>query len=314
MKHRGHTLGSALERLCQAAPDEILLVAPFIKASAFARLLKSVPKTTRLNCVTRWRPADIMARATDLEVFRIIDEHGGTLWLRQDLHAKYFRGDDNVLIGSANLTNTALGWSSNPNLEILLNANLKENGLEEFEKTLFEAAVCVDENLYKTFLESADNWKLNVHLEDHQNVLVEETFPYEPQLRLESWIPACRSPADLFRVYQPSETELLPTETFQSGKHDLAILQPPLGLPKDEFKGVIAVSLLAIPIFNSIDRFVIKPRRFGEVREYLQQKFSLSHEESTRAWQTIIRWIRHFLPERYEYNKPNYSEIILRKS
>lgn len=314
MKHRGHTLGTALEQLCQAASDEILLVAPFIKASAFARLLKSIPITTRLNCVTRWRAADIMAGATDLEVFRIIDEHGGTLWLRQDLHAKYFRGDDNVLIGSANLTNAALGWSSNPNLEILLNANLKENGLEEFEETLLEAAVCVDENLYQTFLESADNWKLDTRLEDHLDVLVEEAFPYEPQLRLESWIPACRSPADLFRAYQPSETELLPTETFQSGQHDLAILQPPLGLTKDEFEGVIAVSLLAIPLFNSIDQFVVRPRRFGEVREYLQQEFSLSHEESTRAWQTIIRWIRHFLPERYEYNKPNYSEIIVRKS
>lgn len=314
MKHRGHTLGSALERLCQTASDEILLVAPFIKASAFARLLKSIPQTTRLNCVTRWRPADIMSGATDLEVFQIVDTHRGTLWLRQDLHAKYFRGDDNVLIGSANLTNSALGWSSNPNLEILVNVNLKENGLEEFEKTLFEAAVCVDENLYQTFLESADNWKLDAYLEDHQDILVEETFSYEPQLRLESWIPACRSPADLFRVYQPSESEVIPTETAQSEKHDLAILQPPLGLTTDEFKGVIAVSLLAIPIFNSIDRFVIKPRRFGEVREYLQEEFSLSHEESTRAWQTIIRWIRHFLPERYEYNKPNYSEIILRKS
>lgn len=314
MKHQGLTLGSALERICQEASDEVLLVAPFVKASALARLLESISETAKLTCVTRWRPADIMAGVSDLEVFSIIDGHGGTLWLRQGLHAKYFRGDDNVLVGSANLTDSALGWSSNPNLELLINVDLRENGLEEFEKTLFKAAVQVDKNLYETFLESADNWKLSAHLEDHRDVLLEETFSFEPRLNLESWVPSCRSPADLFRVYQPFGSEVIPTETLRAGKLDLAILRPPLGLTADEFKGVIAASLLAIPIFNSIDRFVIEPRRFGEVREYLQQEFALSHEESTRAWQTIIRWIRHFLPERYEYNKPNYSEIILRKS
>lgn len=314
MEHRVNTPGHALEKLCRVASEEILLVAPYIKASACARLLASIPKTIELNCVTRWRPADIMAGVSDLEVFRVVDKHGGNFWLRQDLHAKYFRGDENVLLGSANLTSTALGWSPKPNLELLIDTNLEMEGLQDFENTLFEAAIQVDENLYKTFSETAKNWKLNAPLENHQDVVLEEYVFSNPQLRLECWIPACRSPADLFRIYQPFEADFLPTETLQSGKLDLAILQPPPRLTADQFKNVIAVSLLATPVFNAIDRFIIEPRRFGEVREYLQQKLSLSYEQAGRAWQTLIRWMRCFLLERYDYKKPNYSEIIVRKS
>ena len=77
MEHRGDTPGSALEKLCREASEEVLLVAPYIKASACRRLLMSIPKTLKLNCVTRWRPADIAAEVSDLEVFRIVNEHGG---------------------------------------------------------------------------------------------------------------------------------------------------------------------------------------------------------------------------------------------
>ena len=314
MEYRVGTPGSALEKLCRGASEEVLLVAPYIKASVLARLLASIPITIELDCVTRWRPADIMAGVSDLEVFRIVDEHGGKFWLRQDLHAKYFRGDEHVLLGSANLTSTALGWSSKPNLELLINANLKMEDLKDFENILFEAAVQVDENLYTTFRDSAKNWKLDAPPANHQDILLEEYLFSKPQLRLKSWMPACRSPADLFSIYQPSEADFLPTETLQSGNLDLAILQPPPRLTAEEFKNVIAVSLLAIPVFNVIDRFVTEPRRFGEVREHLQQELSLSYEQAGRAWQTLIRWIRYFLPERYEYKKPNYSEIIVRKS
>lgn len=42
--------------------------------------------------------------------------------LHPSLHAKFYRIDDVVLIGSANLTSSAMGWSQQPNLEILCQA------------------------------------------------------------------------------------------------------------------------------------------------------------------------------------------------
>jgi len=42
------------------------------------------------------------------------------LYIRQDLHAKFFAADDRCLVGSANVTSAALGWREPANLELLI--------------------------------------------------------------------------------------------------------------------------------------------------------------------------------------------------
>ena len=73
--------------------------------------------------VTRWRPAEIAAGLSDLEVFDIANERPRTeVRLSHSLHAKLYVADDRCLVGSANLTAAALGWRQDSNLEILIPA------------------------------------------------------------------------------------------------------------------------------------------------------------------------------------------------
>ncbi len=305
------TPGTDLLHLCSASSSEVFLVAPFIKTVALKRLLKNLTATAALKCVTRWHSEEIASGVCDLEVFNIVSDHGGSLWLRQDLHAKYYRGDSIVFVGSANLTDSGLGWSAMPNFELLIPVQLPDNVVSEFEHKLFESAVQVDQDLYEMFQRVASDW--NSDCKPPISSIYSASMSTAP-VPLIDWIPGLRNPSDLFKIYQSDFVDNMPITTRTVGESDLLILRPLPGLNLDEFNKTIGATLLTTPIFNSVDRFISDSRRFGEVRNFLQNQLVLEYHDATRAWQTIIRWLRHFLPERYEYIRPNYSEIIVRKS
>lgn len=143
-------LGTELSKLCAEADKELLLVAPFIKASVIERLLDKISPAVSLKCITRWFPEEIVAGVSDLEVWNLIQNlPNSSLWLRPDLHAKYYRADNRCLIGSANLTGKALGWSNCPNLELLVNLSADEPAIKTFEIELLKACVQVDECLFE---------------------------------------------------------------------------------------------------------------------------------------------------------------------
>ena len=300
--------GDALLDLCRNTQRELVLVAPFIKTAALDGLLTSLGDDVRLECITRWRPAEIAAGVSDLAVFSILDERGGTLWLRQDLHAKYFRGDERVLVGSANLTGAGLGWSLDRNLELLVQVDRNTEGIGEFEHVARQGAVIVDHDLYEMFGAAAKEWVTPGPAEGSALLPISEPVG----MNLSRWLPASRHPGDIFAVYQAPTSDSIPTATRDAGRRDLAVLQPPAGLSEAAFDRAIGATLLSMPVVNMIDRRVVAPQRFGAVRDLLKEYLDLSPDEASRTWQTLIRWLRHFLPGRYKYTRPKHSEIISR--
>src|SRR5688572_5725315 len=142
-------LGTRLECLCAEARHEILLAAPFTKKDVVARLLEKVPLSVSVRCVTRWRPEEILAGVSDIEVWPLLrDRHLASMWLRTDLHAKYYRVDERCLVGSANLTSMALGWTPHPNLELLVPLEAGDAALRGFEAVMLAGCVQVDDALF----------------------------------------------------------------------------------------------------------------------------------------------------------------------
>ena len=68
----------------------MLIVAPFIRSQALARLLDSIPDGAETIIVTRWRIGDLLAGASDLGVYDLAEAKRIPLFLRPDLHAKLF--------------------------------------------------------------------------------------------------------------------------------------------------------------------------------------------------------------------------------
>jgi len=309
-----------LEELIQhskTAEKEVLLVAPFIKYRIFRLLIDELDPSIYLTVFTRWRLDEILSGVSDIEIWELIrGREKSVLNLSPNLHAKYYRFDDSIFLGSANLTEKALVKSPASNLEILQKASLSDP-YRHFEKCLESNKVFVDEQLFEqvkqivdlhdkeTIPDSVNELGIDYTIDD----ITEQRFPNREQ-----WIPKSRNPDNLF-VYYSGNIELLTDVQKQNAKDDLAYFPIPIGLNKDEFNRFISFYILQMPIILKIDAFLTQSRRFGEMSSFLENNFDLKKRglDSKRVWQNIIRWLNIFLNDKYYVENARYSEIILKR-
>jgi len=306
--------GDLLTDLCRAAENELVLAAPFIKVRTLEKLLAVVSSEVQIKCVTRWRLDEIASGVSDLDVWLVVRDRPNTsMWLRSDLHAKFYRADSACLIGSANLTHAALGWSSRPNLELLINSSAQKS-LREFEDGLFAGSSRVDETIYKHMSSALEHFVVYRVPELPIDEQSEAERPLgETGRSVVSWTPSLRHPEKLYIAYLGKLDELT-TASRAAALNDLSVLDIPLELSREEFESYIGVQLLQMPIIRRVDEFVIEPQRFGAVTNFLSQlpcRDNVDFSANT-AWQTLMRWFAYFLPDRYTVSTPRHSEIIVR--
>lgn len=321
-------LGDALEGLCQTGRNEVILVAPFIKRATLSRLLAAIPLSVRVRCVTRWRPDEVAAGVSDPDIWLDLKlRENTTLYLCPNLHAKYYRVDSQCLIGSANLTHTALAWGATPNFEILSLIDDYNSECQSFETKLFELSVPCHEAIYlqvKTISSLLkEEMKSFIYLNEivHNQIIAESSVDYELStsscislVDIVSWLPQTRQPADLFRAYSEQWTQISSTSRV-CASNDLRVLQVPPGLSKETFEQYVAMQLLQMPCIAAVDDFVCTSQRFGAVRDFLMSLPCSKMPEFNPSyyWQTLMRWLLHFLPNRYDTATPRHSEIFWRK-
>ena len=310
-------LGTELSNLCAEARNEVLLVAPFIKASVLEKLLNGIPSDVSLKCITRWFPEEIVTGVSDLEVWNLIQHRpNSSLWLRSDLHAKYYRADNRCLVGSANLTGKALGWSNCPNLELLVTLSADEPTVKTFEVELLKACTSVTEDLF-------EQMSLAVQLlaEQAPNAIAtlsrveipKDNIDSNSSVNVNAWLPTLRNPEDLYLAYC-GQIEKLSTASRIAALTDLRSLPIIPNLSQKTFKAYIATLLLQKPIIQKVDSLVKTPQRFGAVKNLLNSLpcSEIDSFNAERAWQTLMRWLLYFLPNRYALSIPNYSEVFYR--
>lgn len=309
--------GWQLSQICSFAERELWLVAPFIKLAVISQLLDKVKSSVVVKCVTRWRPEEIAAGVSDLEVWSLLrDRPRSSLWLRNDLHAKYYRADHQCLVGSANLTQTALGWSTHPNLELLIPVSADNPILQLFEQGLNYKSIQVDDNLYEQMKSTVEKFR-------HSHPDLAWTYPDQGlnlstdevsrPLDLGKWIPTLRTPDNLFLAYS-GQKDRLTAASWESAQRDLMALDVPTYLTKATFNTYVGSLLLQMPIIQCLDELLRTPQRFGSVAKLLEDLPCADNPEfdANRAWQTLMRWLRYFLPNRYGLSVPNYSEVFYR--
>ena len=301
-------LGDSLIQSCAVAKSSIILVAPFIKEGVMDRLLEVISSNVSLTIVTRWIPEEILAGVNDLEVWELLKNHPqSSLYLRQNLHAKYYRCDESCLIGSANLTAQALGWKHVSNLEILLQKSFQDESLQAFEVDLLIGSIQVNETIYLEYIELV---KLLSKEIENISIQLEEPFFYSEQ---KLWLPILRNPEELYLAYSDQWSRLT-TVARDLAKKELSNFKIVQGLSQDTFNLYIALFLKQTKIVQEIDEFIEVPRRFGEVKKFLGNLFDKKNidVDIAHTWQTLMRWLLYFLPNRYSCKVFNYSEIFYR--
>lgn len=308
--------GISLERLCEEAHAELVLVAPFAKELVLRRLLAIVGSQVAVTCVTRWRPEEIVAGVSDISVWGVLRERNNArLMLRADLHAKYYRSDSTCLVGSANLTSSALGWTIHPNLEILTPIDIGIEKIRSMEATILAGCVEVDDSL------ALEMERLVSGLPNIPYPAIDECFAVGENVSAEidrrmvgidQWLPTLRYPELLYCSYL-GKADRMSGAAEMSANADLSTLNPPPFLPEGAFNNVVGGLMLQMPIIRRVDKLLATPQRFGAVRDLLG---SLNAEEVTfdpnLAWQTLMRWLLHFIPNRYALAVPRHSEVMYR--
>lgn len=299
--------GSQLLDLIKDSPSRLVMVAPFIKTAALARVLHTLdPQDVHIDCVTRWHPADIADGVCDLEIFEQLNAlPHGTLWIRHDLHAKYFRADNSCLVGSANLTGRAFGWRVPANLELMVTLSSDFPNLSAWEEALFKSSIRATADLRdrvaaqaREFIESASPRKSH----DVENA-------ESPDNR---WVPLCARPDLLYHVYtgNKNEDDML-TSTFTYAQRDLATLGLPSGLPEPTFNLFIADALRKLLVIQD----VIGATKAGISDQNALQIIGLYHHSDHEvsldaAWSNLKLWMLHFFPD--EFRIEARQEVLVR--
>lgn len=281
-----------------------------------------------MHCVTRWRPEEIIAGVSDLGIWPLLNgREGALLSLYPSLHAKYYRVDEHCLIGSANVTAKALGWAPQSNLELLVTLPAAHPTLTEFEARLLAGCSPVDQSVHDYMLEAvrllresnpqiAPDVQAAVASAAEEDAALNNPFPASQS----EWLPTTRNPDDLYHAYIEQEL-MLSLESRRTAPADLAFFGVPQGLSRDGFKIYLGTLLLQQPIVRAVDAYVKTPRRFQEITTLLNSlPCSKSPDfDAARTLETLMRWMPHFLPNRYELRgasadvfaraKPNSGQV-----
>lgn len=296
-------LGNVLLELAASSQLEFVMCAPFAKQAVVSRIVSAVPGEARVTLYTRWRPEEVAAGVSDTGVLEVLQARGGLVYLNDRLHAKFYRNENQVILGSANLTGAALGWSINPNIELL--ASTGRETVAQVEQQLSIQSIQATPELAVEVDEIADRLQKQAFVPANQLE--------EPTKTVGLWLPKLRIPADLFMAYSQGPGSLTSRSSVAAAA-DLEVLDLPQGLSKEQFYLLVGHRLRQQPVAADIDHYLTQPRRFGEVRDRIDQLTSIGRVDASTAWQTLMRWLLEFLPDRYIRQVPRHSELFSRRT
>lgn len=117
------------------------MFAPYVKEAFLKKLLSEIKKEVSLVLLTRANPYDFVMGASDVSAWDYVWKHRGSVRILNSLHAKYYRFDDIVFIGSANLTSN--GFEDFGNFELLKREKFDKQFCE-FEEQALDLSVEAD--------------------------------------------------------------------------------------------------------------------------------------------------------------------------
>lgn len=276
----------AVLSICSEA-TEVVLVAPYIKTDALSKVLEKIQDEASLKCVTRWTPLDIQMGASDLECRTIVNTQGGSFRLCNRLHAKYYRFDEQVLIGSANLTASGLSFAHSGNLEILCGPS------STFDWQAFESEL--------------QRQSRDVSDEDFQlweQCSVEEVLQLQTGIEtagrsLDQWKPQTRRLEYLWLLYCGNDSQITSNEQRELAQLDLAVLAVPEGLSFEKFNGWIRSSLRASPFMDTLKELSKKDQE--TVWDVIAKEWRVNKSVAARWTSTAHNWLRYFEREAGEF-------------
>ena len=208
-----HHLRSSIEQ-----GDGVLhLIAPFMQCEPLQQMIDSWPNNDSIKVITRWRAADVVSGVSDISIYPYLKQKGIPLFIHNNIHLKlYIYASNKAFHTSGNVTNTALGYIDNCNVEVGSCVSLStEDWMHIY--SLIEASTIVTDEIYEIY----------------QNYITENAnkeAPLPPLTLPENnsdkdfsfnRLPATKTPQDLWNYYSSSDKTCFSAEEIRKYNHDL---------------------------------------------------------------------------------------------
>jgi HKD family nuclease len=292
------TDGIRLQNFFSGAQEKIIIYAPFIKVATIRSLLKNISNEVRIEVYTRWKAHEILLGVSDLSVFDHISSlNRGAVYISDRLHAKFYRSDDRVIIGSANVTHSALGWVKEPNIEFLveIDPNLYQVKTLEDELSHFEKVTPETRDHFQSIVESLAEIGID-NIKNRFEANEELKSPYE------AWLPACTVPEILYAVYSnESGSRRFSSGAIDDACSDIVDLGIPPGLGRQDFEIFVRDRLHEISSFKEfIDRATSVLTESEAIMIIKKLRPDYHDQEAKFCWNIILEWVRVFFNDQIE--------------
>ncbi len=278
------------------AEKNVLLCAPFIKLGVAKRLLAAVGADVAVEIVTRWHAEEVAAGVSDLAVFDLVASRPGiTMRLLDNLHAKLYAADDQLLAGSANLTATALGWCDDPNLELLMPVSADAEAVLRCRAALAAARLATAEE--RAAIQAVVDGLERPPLPDSKTVDDAMAGP---------WLPKLAAPERLYAAYVPSARDRLTRSAIEAADHDLQALAIAPGLTEPVFHNQVAERFSTMPAVDSILIAAQSDLSDAAAVDLIETLVGSSDMSATARWQIVRDWLTYFLRDKYEIAPQSY--------
>ena len=288
------TDGERVKALLQTARRRVILCAPFIKAKVLRTVLSVIDPEVPASIVTRWRSAEVAAGVSDLEALEIAKSRSKTeLLLLDDLHAKLYVADEHCLVGSANLTASALGWANRNNIELLVPASIADPEIAFLLHQLERAELATSEIRDKMRAESA--LLESVQLAEAQDMTSAHKYWHLP------WLPRCAAPDRLYEMYKNKATTAVARGTRNDGLADIRDFNLNDGMSEIEFENEVQTSLRLMPTIAKIIREV--PKGLTDVQGEMlisRARPDMDQNDVKSQWRIVRDWITIFFQDEIE--------------
>jgi hypothetical protein len=138
-----------------------------VKLDVVVAFLTSADRQAKVRVVARWRLADLLSGASDLETYVTLSEYGIPFYVHPDLHAKLISSDEEtILIGSANLTSRGLGLDgATDNLELGIKTTPTPTDLLYID-SIFALAVLMTPSLFHEIADCVNTLRVPAGVQD----------------------------------------------------------------------------------------------------------------------------------------------------
>ena len=290
----GGELKQVLEQAVKKCRKNLVFISAYITQAAVDWLYAHVPNHVKVHLVCRLTPSDVVSGSTDISALVSALERGWNVSCLHSLHAKlYLVDNEQIYVGSANLTNNGLKIYGKGNIEACVSVSTsKENLL--FISSIEESANSLNHGILQ---------KMENYINDKKNVIYSNVWP-EDVIPNKEGIWVCD-----FLWYNPQSNTFQPDEK----KHDLELIGvKSFDLASKEISKKVLMLRCVQWLISKLKDQEETELYFGHITSILHSELKDDPTPYRKKVKTLVQnllvYSKIFIPETIEISNPNYSQ------